>query len=77
MDLTGKVAVITGGSSGIGLAVAGDLIQNGGVSQVIIAGRNTQVGAKALRQLSDLCGHDQKAVYVPTDVTSKNELESA
>jgi len=78
MDLTGKVAVITGGTKGIGLAVAKDLIQNG-ASRVIISGRDVQEGGKALKILTDMCSDNddgyQKAVYVPTDVTSEEGLK--
>jgi len=78
MDLAGKVAVITGGTKGIGLAVAKDLIQNG-TSRVIISGRDVHEGGKALKILTDMCSNNedgyQKAVYVPTDVTSKEGLK--
>ncbi|XP_025208135.1 15-hydroxyprostaglandin dehydrogenase [NAD(+)]-like [Melanaphis sacchari] len=74
MDLVGKVAVITGGTRGIGLAVAKDLIQNG-ASRVIISGRDVQEGGKALKVLKDLCDKDTKAIYVPMDVTSEEELK--
>ncbi|KAE9535688.1 hypothetical protein AGLY_007589 [Aphis glycines] len=78
MDLAGKVAVITGGTKGIGLAVAKDLIQNG-TSRVIISGRDIQEGGKALKILTDMCSDKddgyQKAIYVPTDVTSKEGLK--
>lgn len=76
LELEGKVALITGGTSGIGLAVASDLIENG-VRRVIVAGRDVQAGARAIQHLNDLCdGADQEAVYVPTDVTSVDDLKS-
>jgi 2-deoxy-D-gluconate 3-dehydrogenase len=37
-DLTGKVAVVTGGNGGIGLGMAGGLARAG--ATVVIAGRN-------------------------------------
>lgn len=75
LELVGKVALITGGTSGIGLAVANDLIENG-VRRVIVAGRDVQAGARVLQHLNDLCdGADQEAVYVPTDVTSVDDLK--
>uniref|UniRef100_A0A2S2NUM3 15-hydroxyprostaglandin dehydrogenase [NAD(+)] n=2 Tax=Schizaphis graminum TaxID=13262 RepID=A0A2S2NUM3_SCHGA len=76
MDLVGKIAVITGGTKGIGLAVAKDLIQNG-ASRVIISGRDIWEGGKALKILTDMIDNkdgNQKAIYVPTDVTSEEEL---
>lgn len=76
MELSGKVAVITGGTQGVGLAVAKELIRKG-ASRVIVAGRDVQTGAKAIKMLNGMCsGTDQKAVYVPTDVTSRDELKS-
>lgn len=75
-ELTGKVAVITGGTSGIGLAVAMDLVQNG-ARHVIVSGRDVVKGAKAVKMLNQMCGEHQQAVYVPMDVTVKEELKGA
>lgn len=50
-DLTGKVAVITGGNSGIGLASAQEL-KNRGV-HVAITGRSAESLQNASRQLGE------------------------
>lgn len=47
--LNGKVAVVTGGNSGIGYASAKDLIDNG--AQVVITGRNPEAVNRAAREL--------------------------
>jgi len=49
-DLTGRVALITGGNSGIGLGMATGLAQSG--AQVCIWGTNPDKNARALDQLS-------------------------
>ena len=48
-DLTGKIALVTGGNSGIGLAIAHGLARAG--AGVAIAGRNADKNAAALREL--------------------------
>ena len=55
-QLTGKVAVVTGGSRGIGLAVAGELIACG--AHVVIAGRSTVALDEAVSRLSALSASD-------------------
>lgn len=48
-NLTGKIAVITGGNSGIGYATAKELKQNG--AQVVITGRRKEAVERAAKEL--------------------------
>jgi NAD(P)-dependent dehydrogenase (short-subunit alcohol dehydrogenase family) len=66
MKLRDKVAVITGGSSGIGLAIA-DACQHEGAS-VVIFGRNPNTLAAAERQLGG------SILTVQGDVTDRDDL---
>lgn len=62
-SLNGKVALITGGTSGIGLATAKALIKSG--ASALIVGRNEEKGQRALKELNcteyDL--NKKKSVY--------------
>jgi NADP-dependent 3-hydroxy acid dehydrogenase YdfG len=58
--LKNKVAVITGGSSGIGLATAKEFILNG--AKVVIFGRGKQALAEAVNELGS------NSYAVPGDV---------
>jgi NAD(P)-dependent dehydrogenase (short-subunit alcohol dehydrogenase family) len=51
-DLQGKVALVTGGSSGIGLATAGAFMRQG--TRVVIASRRESTARSALKRLSRL-----------------------
>ena len=51
MKLKNKIAVITGGNSGIGLATAKELKQLG--ARIVIIGRNTAAVAKAASEIGD------------------------
>lgn len=62
-DLSGKVAVVTGGNGGIGLGMALGLAEAG--ASVTIAGRNPEKNAAAVAQVEAL---GAKAIAVPTDV---------
>ena len=64
-DLTGKVAVVTGGNGGIGLGMARGLAQAG--AAVVIAGRNAEKNAAAVKELEGL---GAKAVATTVDVAS-------
>jgi len=68
--LLGKVAVITGGGSGVGKATAA-LFREAGAS-VVIAGRDK---AK-LQAAADELGGEPHVIAVPTDVTSAKECEA-
>lgn len=62
-DLSGKRAVVTGGTSGIGFAIARRLAESG--AAVMISGRSAERGEQAARTLADL-GAD--AAFVAGDM---------
>lgn len=65
--LEGKVAVVTGGTSGIGLAVAREFLGEG--ARVAVCGRDPRRLDAASVALGD------RAITIPCDVTSVDELE--
>ncbi|MEM7030426.1 MAG: glucose 1-dehydrogenase [Chloroflexota bacterium] len=70
-DLTGKVAIVTGGNSGIGLGISRGLVQAG--ATVAIAARNEANSAKAVQELTDTGG---SAFAVSCDVTDGDSIET-
>ena len=68
-DLTGKVAIVTGGNQGIGLAISRGLAQAG--AAVIIANRRAEEGAKAAESLKK---EGLKAISIPTDVSDESSV---
>ena len=73
IDLRDQVAMVTGGSRGIGLAIAGRLCSAG--AQVAIVARDEQRLADAVEELKgEGCG---RALGVPADVGRANEVEAA
>ncbi|MBT1157120.1 SDR family oxidoreductase [Aminobacter anthyllidis] len=69
-EMTDKVALVTGGSTGIGLATAQAFAREG--ATVIIASRNEKRGKQALSTLMDSgCGS-----WVECDVTDGREVEN-
>ena len=67
--LSGRVAWITGGGSGIGLAGALELVKAG--AHVVISGRNAATNASALEQLQAL----GSAEAILLDVSDKNTVQ--
>ena len=72
MDPKGKVAVITGGASGIGLATAKLLAANG--ARIVIADLQQEAGDAAAREIEARLGRG-KARFVRTDVTKREDLQ--
>ena len=68
-DLSGKVAVVTGGNGGIGLGMARGLAAAG--ASIVVAGRNTEKSAAAVR---DLEGRGGRARAVTVDVTRSADV---
>jgi len=72
LGLQGKVAVVTGGSEGIGKATALKLAQEG--AHVVIAARREDVLKRAASDIQ-AAATDAQVLAVPTDVTSSEDVE--
>jgi short-subunit dehydrogenase len=71
MDLSGQVAVITGASSGIGLAIAQQLAREG--VAVVLGARRAEHLARAVTEIKAAGG---RADFLVTDVTSEADVHS-
>ena len=69
MELQGRVALITGGASGLGLATAHRLVDAG--ASVALVDLPDADGAAAVAQLGD------RAAFTPADVTDAEQVQSA
>jgi 2-deoxy-D-gluconate 3-dehydrogenase len=65
-DLTGRVAIVTGGNGGIGLGMARGMAQAG--AAIVVAGRNAAKNEQAVKELAGL---GARAAAVAVDVTSE------
>ncbi len=70
-DLSGRVAVVTGGNGGIGLGMARGLARAG--AAVAVAGRNQEKSAAAVAELEAL---GAEAAAVPVEVTAEASCRS-
>ena len=69
MQLNEVKALITGGVSGLGLAVARKIVASGG--QVVLLDINAEAGAEAIAEMGDAVS------YIRTDVTSEQDVNEA
>ncbi|MCG8157764.1 SDR family NAD(P)-dependent oxidoreductase [Brenneria goodwinii] len=69
-DLTGRVAVVTGGNGGIGLGIALGLAQSG--ATVVIAGRQKDKNNKAVAILAKNGGN---AIAIQLDISNERACE--
>lgn len=71
-DLTGKSAIITGGSKGLGLAMAAGLASAG--ANIMLVNRNPNEGIPAAEELSNDFG--VKAISFAADISSQQQTEA-
>lgn len=70
-DLTGKVAIVTGGNGGIGLGMAQGLAQAG--ARIAVVGRNAEKSARAAEQLADEA--KVETLVVTADLAQADQVE--
>jgi NAD(P)-dependent dehydrogenase (short-subunit alcohol dehydrogenase family) len=76
LSLAGKTAVITGGGSGIGLAISKSLAL-AGVSKLAIIGRRPSVLSAAASNIISLPRNKTQVFTASADISSKAEIEKA
>src|SRR5690348_10710660 len=72
--LTGKITVITGGTSGIGAAAARLFAAEG--ATVVIAGRRKDEGDRLAAELSLMAAEGATAEFVRTDVSAEADVQA-
>ncbi|MEM7725808.1 MAG: glucose 1-dehydrogenase [Cyanobacteria bacterium P01_A01_bin.45] len=70
-DMTGKVAIVTGGSSGIGRATAIEFAKHG--AKVVVAARGEKGGEETVQQIEAVGG---EGIFIKTDVTIATEISA-
>ena len=70
-DLTGKTAIITGGSKGLGLAMGAGLASAG--ANVVLVSRHEEVGSKVAASIAKDFG--TKSIAIGADVTQQSQME--
>ena len=71
-DMSGKVAVITGSTRGIGRAIAERMAEHG--ARVVISSRKQDVCDQVAREINDKFGKG-RAVAIPANISSKENLQ--
>ena len=70
-DINGKVAIVTGGTSGIGYSTAEELLKRG--ATVVITGRNEKRGAEAAEKLKAISANIE---YYQADTSDEETVKS-
>src|SRR5215510_1227749 len=72
-DLSGKVAIITGSSRGIGRAIAERLAEHG--AKVVVSSRKAEACKEVADAINKKHGKD-RAIVVPANISSKDDLKN-
>ena len=71
-DMTGQTAIITGGSKGLGKAMASGLASAG--ARIAVVSRNQSEAEEAASEITSI--HGTEAIGIQADVTQTSEIES-
>jgi len=72
-DLTGRVAVVTGGALGIGFEISRAFVLNG--ARVIMVNRKEEQGDEAIKKIKDEAGPEAKIEWESCDLGSLKEVK--
>uniref|UniRef100_A0A6P7F0F5 15-hydroxyprostaglandin dehydrogenase [NAD(+)]-like isoform X2 n=1 Tax=Diabrotica virgifera virgifera TaxID=50390 RepID=A0A6P7F0F5_DIAVI len=73
-QITNKVAMVTGGAGGIGLAIVKKLLEKN-VKGVSVVDINENIGQNAVKMLKEEFG--PKVIFIKTDISNYNSFENA
>ncbi|KAH3520846.1 hypothetical protein KXV64_006356, partial [Aspergillus fumigatus] len=72
-DLTGRVALVTGGALGIGYEISRAFVLNG--ARVIMVNRKEEQGQSAIDKIKEEAGADAKIEWIPCDMGDLNKIK--
>ena len=73
-DLTGKTAIITGSSKGIGKSIAMQMALQG--ANVVVSSRKTEICEETAQGINDACKDSNgKAIVIPCNISDKTALQ--
>jgi NAD(P)-dependent dehydrogenase (short-subunit alcohol dehydrogenase family) len=72
-DLTGRVALVTGGALGIGYEISRAFVLNG--ARVIMVNRKEEQGQSAIDKIKEEAGADAKIEWIPCDMGNLKEIK--
>jgi len=74
-DLTGMVAIVTGGNAGLGAITVENLVTKG--AKVYLAARSEEKAKEAIKATNEKTGKEENLVFLPFDMTDLKSIKRA